>query len=84
MSTFLDEDGSLNLEELILLRPSFQAIMENGIVTDAAIEEQGQRVKDLLLKAEQELSPEHLELVHDLLAETCVAITAINIYEKQE
>ena len=42
MNKFFDESGSLNMDELIMERPSFQHLMADGVVTDEKIEEQGQ------------------------------------------
>ena len=48
MNTFFDESGTLNLDELILNQPSFKQIMADGVVTEAELIEQGQRVTNLL------------------------------------
>ena len=82
MNTFFDNTGSLNLDELILNQPSFQKIMEDGVVTEEELAEQGQRVKDLLLKMEQTLSPNQIDQVRELLAEISVLVAAKGIFEK--
>ena len=33
MKKFFDESGSLNMDELIMERPSFQRLMADGVVT---------------------------------------------------
>lgn len=83
MNTFFDASGALNLDDLIMNQPSFQRIMADGVVTEEEIEEQGQRVKQLLLEMEQSLSPEHIDQVRKLLAEVSVLITASAIYDTQ-
>ena len=83
MNTFFDESGALNLDDLIMNQPSFQRIMADGVVTEEEIEEQGQRVKKLLLEMEQSLSPEHIDQVRELLAEVSVLITTGAIYDTQ-
>lgn len=83
MNTFFDKTGSLNLDELIMEQPSFQQIMADGIVTEAELEEQSQRVKNLLKAMEQSLSPDQIDQVRELLAEISVLVAARGIYEKQ-
>ena len=83
MNTFFDESGALNLDDLIMNQPSFQRIMADGVVTEEEIEEQGQRVKKLLLEMEQSFSPEHIDQVRELLAEVSVLITTGAIYDTQ-
>ena len=84
MNTFFDETGSLNLDELIMKQPSFQIIMEDGIVTEKELAEQSRRVKALLLKMEQALSPNLIDQVRELLAEISVLVAARGIFERQE
>lgn len=83
MNTFFDKTGSLNLDELIMEQPSFQQIMADGIVTEAELEEQSQRVRNLLKAMEQSLSPAQIDQVRELLAEISVLVAARGIYEKQ-
>lgn len=83
MNTFFDNTGSLNLDELIMQQPSFRKIMEDGIVTEEELAEQGQRVKDLLMKMEQTLSPDQIDQVRELLAEISVLVATRGIFEGQ-
>lgn len=83
MNTFFDESGSLNLDELILNQPSFQQIMADGVVTEAELTEQGERVTQLLKQMEQNLSAEQIDQVRELLAEISVLVAARGIFEKQ-
>ena len=82
MNTFFDETGTLNIDDLILEQPSFQKIMEDGVVTDEELAEQKERVIALLKKLEQKLTPEQIDLVRELLAEISVLVAVRNIYEK--
>lgn len=82
MNTFFDESGTLNIDDLILEQPSFQKIMEDGVVTDEELAEQKERVIALLKKLEQKLTPEQIDLVRELLAEISVLVAVRNIYEK--
>ena len=76
MTTFFDESGTLNIDDLILQQPSFHKIMEDGVVTDEELAEQKERVISLLKKLEQNLTPKQIELVRELLAEISV-LTAV-------
>ena len=82
MKTFFDESGTLNIDELILQQPSFQKIMEDGVVTEEEIKEQRERVTNLLKKLENSLSPEQIDHVRELLAEISVLVAIQNISEK--
>lgn len=83
MKTFFDESGTLNIDELILQQPSFQKIMEDGVVTEEEIKEQRERVTNLLKKLENSLSPEQIDHVRELLAEISVLVAIQNISEKE-
>ncbi len=83
MNTFFDEAGTLNLDELIINHPSFIRIMEDGVVTQEELTEQGQRVTNLLKRMEQTLSPDQIDQVRELLAEISVLVAARGIFEKQ-
>ena len=83
MNTFFDESGTLNLDELILNQPSFKQIMEDGIVTESELTEQGQRVTNLLKQMEQTFSPAQIDQVRELLAEISVLVAARGIFDRQ-
>lgn len=78
MNTFFDESGGLNIDDLILQQPSFQKIMEDGIVTEEELLEQKERVIALLKKFEQNSTPEQIDQVRELLAEISVLIAVQN------
>lgn len=78
MNTFFDELGGLNIDDLILQQPSFQKIMEDGIVTEEELAEQKERVVSLLKKFEQNSTPEQIGQVRELLAEISVLIAVQN------
>ena len=83
MNTFFDESGTLNIDDLILEQPSFQKIMEDGIVTEEELTEQKERVVALLKKLEQSLSPKQIDEVRELLAEISVLVAARGLFKKQ-
>lgn len=83
MNAIFDESGSFNTDVLIMERPSFQAIMADGMVTEEKINEQGQRVKDLIVQMEPNFTPEQKAQIQDLVAEVSVLLTAVAIADRQ-
>jgi hypothetical protein len=83
MNAIFDESGSFNTDVLIMERQSFQAIMADGMVTEEKINEQGQRVKDLIAQMEPNFTPEQKEQIQDLVAEVSVLLTAVAIADRQ-
>jgi hypothetical protein len=83
MNAIFDESGSFNTDVLIMERPSFQAIMTDGMVTEEKINEQGQRVKDLIAQMEPNFTPEQKAQIQDLVAEVSVLLTAVAIADRQ-
>lgn len=76
MRSFLDEQGLLNLDEVIARSPSFQQIMEDGIVTEEELKLQSDRVMALIEKVQQMCSEEQLVAVKELIAEMNVLYVA--------
>lgn len=74
MNTFFDDNGMLNIDELIAEQPSFIKIMEDGVVTEEELQEQSMRVESILKDIEQTASPEIIEKVRHLLAEMSVLV----------
>lgn len=75
MTAFFDENGLLNLDEDVQKIDSFKTIMEDGVVTDAELKEQAERVTALLHKVEDNCSPKQLAIIKELLAEMNVLFT---------
>ena len=78
MNTFFDESGTLNIEDLIIQQPSFLKIIEDGVVTDEELADQKARVINVLKKLEQELTPEQIDQVRELMAEISVLVAISN------
>ena len=83
MNTFFEEEGTLNIEDLVMNQPSFKKIMEDGVVTKQELEEQSQRVIASLKAFEKIASPEQIDKVREILAEVSVLVAARGIFEKQ-
>ena len=84
MNTFFEEDGILNIDDLIMEQPSFQKIVEDGIVTEEELQQQSKRVIDSLKAFELSASPEQIDQVREILAEVSVLVAVRNLFEKEE
>jgi hypothetical protein len=80
---FFNEDGILNIDEMVIESPTFQKIMEDGIVTDAELSEQSAKVVALLHNIESKFNEEQVAEIKKLLVEANVLQAAYNIYAKQ-
>lgn len=82
MNTFFDDNGMLNIDELIAEQPSFIKIMKDGVVTEEELQEQSKRVESILIDIEKTASPEIIEKVRHLLAEISVLVAINQIHGK--
>lgn len=83
MNTFFEEEGILNIDDLILEQPSFQKIIEDGIVTEEELQAQSQLVISTLKNFEMTATSEQIDLVRELLAEISVLVAVRHLFEKQ-
>lgn len=80
MKNLVDENGFLNVEDLIMNSPSFQKIMEDNTITEEEIQTQSDLVISLLTQLEATCSDEQKELLRRLLAELCVLVGVNGVY----
>ncbi|MGN0187980.1 MAG: hypothetical protein ACI395_00540 [Candidatus Cryptobacteroides sp.] len=80
---FFDENGILNIDEMVVNTPSFKSIMEDGIVTDDEIKSQSDKVIALLHELESKYSEEQLAQIRELLVESSVLYAIYNMYSIQ-
>jgi hypothetical protein len=80
MKNLVDENGFLNVEDLIMNSPSFQKIMEDNTITEEEIQTQSDLVISLLTQLEATCSDEQKELLRKLLAELCVLVGVNGAY----
>ncbi len=78
-----NEQGFIDIDEMIAQEPSFQKIMEDGVVTGEELREQTDRVISLLHEVENRLSEEDQLLVKKLFAETNVLTAIYHYYDIQ-
>ena len=78
-----NEQGFIDIDEMIAQEPSFQKIMEDGIVTEKELREQTETVIGLLHEVEDRFSEEDQQLVKRLFAETNVLSVIYQYYQLQ-
>lgn len=79
----LNEQGFIDIDEMIAQEPSFQKIMQDGIVTGDELKQQSEKVVSLLHEVENQLSEEEQQLVKRLFAETNVLTAIYHYYSLQ-
>ena len=84
MQTLFDENGLLNISEIILNQPSYKLIMEDGIVTDRELKEQADLTVKALKKLQEICSEEQQNAIVDAISEMGVLFAAYHNYELQE
>ena len=80
---FFNEDGILNIDEMIIESPSFQKIMEDGVITDEELAEQADKVVAQLREMETKFNEEQIAEIKKLLVESNVLQAIYNIHAKQ-
>ena len=78
-----NEQGFIDIDEMISQEPSFQKIMKDEVVTDDELREQTEAVINLLHEVENHLSEEDQLLVKKLFAETNVLSAIYHYYTLQ-
>jgi len=78
-----NEQGFIDIDEMIAQKPSFQKIMADGVVTSDELREQTNRVIDLLHEVENRFCEEDQLLVKRLFAETNVLSVIYHQYSLQ-
>ncbi len=79
-----DENGMFRLDEEVAKQSTFQKIMEDGIVTDEEIKQQCDLLIDRMKRLEQELTPDQLRMVEEVLTQAGVLYAVCQYKELQE
>lgn len=80
---FFNENGILNIDELVAENTTFRNIMEDGIVTDEELKAQSDKVIAILQDFETKYTEEQLTEIKQLLVESSVLYATYNIYSIQ-
>lgn len=78
-----NEQGYIDIDEMLAQEPSFLKIMEDGVVTADELREQTDTVINLLHEVENKFTDEQQQLVKRLFAETNVLSAIYRYYELQ-
>lgn len=80
---FFNEEGILNIDEMVVSNASFKNIMEDGVVTEEEIKGQSDKVVAILHDMESKYSEEQLSEIKNLLVESSVLYAVYNFYSIQ-
>ena len=80
---FFNEDGVLNIDEIVVNNASFKAIMEDGVITEEEIKAQSDKVVSLLHNMEVKYNEEQLAEIKNLLVESSVLYAVYNFHSIQ-
>ena len=80
---FFNEEGILNLDEMVVNNASFKTIMEDGVITDEEIKAQSEKVVAMLHDMEAKYTEEQLAEIKDLFVESSVLYALYNVYSIQ-
>ncbi len=84
MQTIFDENGLLNISDIVMNHHSYKAIMEDGVVTDQELEEQADATIAALSKLQSLCNEEQQSAILDALSEMSVLFAAYHNYELQD
>lgn len=80
---FFNEEGILNIDEMVVNNASFKNIMEDGVITEEEIKAQSDKVVAMLHDMEGKYNEEQLTEIKNLLIESSVLYAVYNFYSIQ-
>ena len=80
---FFNEEGILNIDEMVVNNASFKNIMEDGVITEEEIKAQSDKVVSLLHNMEVKYNEEQLAEIMNLLVESSVLYAVYNFHSIQ-
>ena len=80
---FFNEEGILNIDEMVAGNASFKTIMEDGVITEEEIKTQSDKVIAMLHDMEAKYSDEQLAEIKSLLVESSVLYAIYNFHSIQ-
>ena len=80
---FFNEEGILNIDEMVASNASFKTIMEDGVITEEEIKTQSDKVIAMLHDMEAKYSDEQLAEIKNLLVESSVLYAIYNFHSIQ-
>lgn len=83
MHTLFDENGYLNIQDIVANHPSYKAIMEDGIVTDQELKDQADATIASLRRLQALCNEEQQGAILDAISEMSVLFAAYHNHELQ-
>lgn len=83
MQTLFDENGLLNIADIVSTHPSYLAIMEDGIVTDQELKAQADATIASLRKLQTLCNEEQQNAILEAISEMSVLFAAYHNHELQ-
>lgn len=80
---FFNEDGILNIDEMVVNNASFKNIMEDGVITEEEVKNQSDKVIALLRDLESKYNENQIAEIKNLLVETSVLYAVYNFHSIQ-
>ena len=80
---FFNEEGILNIDEMVVNNASFKNIMEDGVITEEEIKAQSDKVVSMLHDMEAKYNEEQLTEIKNLLVESSVLFAVYNFHSIQ-
>lgn len=84
MQKLFDENGVLNIAEIVENNTSYKTIMADGIVTDDELKTQADATVAALRKLQEICTPEQQEAIADAIGEMSVLFTVYHYHQLQE
>lgn len=75
---FFKEDGTLDVDGLLVNNASFKTIMEDGVITVEEVEAQTEKVASLLRAMEAKYDKAVMDDVMNLMSEACIMYAVSN------
>lgn len=77
---FFDQNGILDIDELVANNPSFKKMMEDDVITEDELRTQSEKVLKMLHDMEGAYTTEQLQEIKALLSEASVLYAVYNYY----
>lgn len=84
MHTIFDENGFLNISDIVKKHHSYKAIMEDGVVTEQELKEQADATIASLRKLQSLCNEEQQSAIVDAISGMSVLFAAYHTYELQD
>lgn len=84
MQTLFDENGLLNIADIVAANPSYKAIMEDGVVTDKELKDQAEATIAALRKLQTMCTAEQQNAILETITEMGVLFAVYHHYELQD